>query len=74
MKNHGNAKIMEDDFQDEVLTFMMKAVVVSGCIVALLPFLTRAFTATEMTVPLSGRLYFDPDTGRYWVYIPEGGR
>jgi len=74
MKDYGISQDTKDDFEDEVLTFMMKAVVVSGCIVALLPFLTRAFTATEMTMPLSGRLYFDPDTGRYWVYIPEGGR
>ena len=64
---------MEEVFEDEVLTFMMKAIVVTGRIVALVPFLTRAFTVTQMTVPLSGRLYLDPDTGRYWVYIPEGG-
>ena len=64
---------MEEAFEDEVFGFMMKAIVVTGCIVALIPFLTRAFTATEMTVPLSGRLYLDPDMGRYWVYIPEGG-
>ena len=66
------ARYSEEAFGDEVLSFMIKAIVVSGCIVALVPFLTRAFTATEMTVPLSGRLYFDSDTGRYWVYIPGG--
>ena len=61
---------MEEAFEDEVFGFIMKAIVVTGCIVALIPFLTRAFTATGMTVPLSGRLYLDPDTGKYWVYIP----
>ena len=62
---------MEETFEDEALTFLMKAIVVSGCVFALVPFLVRAFTTTEMTVPLSGRLYLDPDTGRYWVYIPQ---
>ena len=74
MRSYGSSQYAEEAFEDEVLMFMIKAIVVSGCIVALVPFFTRAFTATEMTVPLSGRLYFDPDTGRYWVYIPEGGR
>jgi len=64
----------EDRFEDEVLAFMIKAIVVSGCIFALLPSLAGAFTTAGMTMPLSGRLYFDPDTGRYWVYIPEGGK
>jgi len=72
MKSYGSDVAREETFEDDVLTFMMKAIVVSGCIFALVPFLTRAFTAAEMTIPLSGRLYFDPDTGRYWVYIPEG--
>jgi len=62
---------MEEVFEDEVLNFMMKAIVVTGCIVALVPFLTRAFTGAQMTMPLSGRLYLDPDTGKYWVYIPD---
>jgi hypothetical protein len=64
----------ENRFEDEIITFMVKAIVISGCIFALLPSLVRAFTNTEMTVPLSGRLYLDPDTGRYWVYVPEGGK
>jgi len=74
MRSYGSSQYTEEAFEDEVLMFMMKAIVVTGCIVALVPFFTRAFTATEMTVHLSGRLYYDPDTGRYWVYIPEGGK
>ena len=64
----------EDKFEDEVLTFMIKAIIVSGCIFALLPPLVNTFTTAGATMPLSGRLYFDPDTGRYWVYVPEGGK
>ncbi len=61
---------MEEEFEDEVLVFLMKAIVVSGCVFALLPSLTGAFSTMQSAVPLSGRLYLDPDTGNYWVYVP----
>jgi hypothetical protein len=62
---------MEENFEDEVLVFMMKAIVVSGCIAALMPSLTSAFSFGPALNPLSNRLYLDPDTGNYWVYVPE---
>ena len=62
---------MNDDFEDEVLGFLMKAIIVSGCAFALMPVLTGAFSAGQAINPLSGRLYLDPDTGQYWVYVPE---
>jgi len=62
---------MEETFEDEVLTFLMKAVIVSGFIYALAPPLMGAVFGPQGAVPLSGRLYFDPDTGTYWVYIPQ---
>ncbi len=62
---------MEDNFEDEALVFLMKAIVVSGCVFALLPSLAGAFSAGQVMAPLSGRLYLDPETGQYWVYVPE---
>ncbi len=62
---------MEDDFEDEVLSFMIKAVIVSGCVFALWPSLARTFSPIQAAAPLSGRLYLDPDSGNYWVYVPE---
>ena len=61
---------MNDDFEDDVLDFLMKAIIVSGCIFALMPVLVGAFSTGQAMVPLSGRLYLDPDTGQYWVYVP----
>ncbi|KTB47832.1 hypothetical protein DEALK_06770 [Dehalogenimonas alkenigignens] len=62
---------MEDGFEDEMLAFMMKAIIVSGCVFALWPVLSKSFSASRAETPLSGRLYLDPDTGNYWVYVPE---
>ncbi len=62
---------MDDEFEDEVLTFMMKAIIVTGCLAALVPSLMRAFAARQVVTPLSNRLYLDPDTGNYWVYVPD---
>ncbi len=62
---------MEDEFEDEVLTFMMKAIIVTGCLAALAPSLMSAFVAGQVVAPLSNRLYLDPDTGNYWVYVPD---
>jgi len=69
MRSYGNSQTAGEAFEDEVIAFMIKAIVVSGCIFALLPSLVKAFTATGMAAPLSGRLYLDPETGTYWVYI-----
>jgi len=62
---------MEEEFEDEVFTFMMKAIIVAGCIVALSPSLVSALSAGQVITPLSNRLYLDPDTGSYWVYVPK---
>ena len=62
---------MGEEFEDDVMMFLMKAIVVSGCVFALLPTLTGAFSTSQAMTPLSGRLYLDPDTGNYWVYVPE---
>ncbi len=62
---------MEEEFEDEVLTFMMKAIIVTGCLAALVPSLMSAFASTQAVTPLSNRLYLDPDTGNYWVYVPD---
>ena len=62
---------MSEEFEDEVMLFLMKAIVISGCVFALLPTLTRTFATSQVMTPLSGRLYLDPDTGNYWVYVPE---
>ncbi len=62
---------MEEEFEDEVLSFMMKAIIVTGCVVALMPSLMNAFATGQTITPLSNRLYLDPDTGNYWVYVPE---
>ena len=62
---------MEEEFEDEVLIFMMKAIIVTGCIVALMPSLMSAFATGQVNTTLSNRLYLDPDTGNYWVYVPE---
>ena len=61
---------MEEEFEDEVLIFMMKAIIVTGCLVALVPSLMKAFAGRQAVTPLSNRLYLDPDTGNYWVYVP----
>jgi hypothetical protein len=50
---------------------MMKAIVISGCVFALMPKLAGAFPVNQTMTPLSGRLYLDPDSGNYWVYVPE---
>ena len=62
---------MGEEFEDDVIMFLMKAIVVSGCVFALMPALVRAFPGNQTMTPLSGRLYLDPDTGNYWVYTPE---
>ena len=62
---------MSEEFEDEVMLFLMKAIVVSGCAFALMPNMMGAFSATQTVTPLSSRLYLDPDTGNYWVYVPE---
>jgi hypothetical protein len=62
---------MGEEFEDEVMVFLMKAIVVSGCVFALMPKLAGAFPVNQTMTPLSSRLYLDPDTGNYWVYVPE---
>jgi hypothetical protein len=62
---------MEEEFEDEVLIFMMKAIIVTGCLAVLVPSLTNAFINRQGLASLSNRLYLDPDTGNYWVYVPE---
>ena len=62
---------MEDEFEDEIIIFMIKAIVISGCLFALLPATVNAFSSPQAIAPLSNRLYLDPDTGNYWVYVPE---
>jgi hypothetical protein len=62
---------MEEEFEDEVLSFMMKAIIVTGCVAALMPSLMNAFAVGQAITPLSNRLYLDPDTGNYWIYVPE---
>jgi hypothetical protein len=62
---------MGEEFEDDVMMFLMKAIVVSGCVFALMPALLRVFPVNQTVTPLSGRLYLDPDTGKYWVYVPE---
>ena len=68
MKSYGSS---QGAFEDEVIAFMMKAIIVSACIAALMPSMVGALTATQTATPLYGRLYLDPDTGTYWVYIPQ---
>ena len=62
---------MSDEFEDEVMLFLMKAIIVSGCLFALMPNMVGAFSANQAITPLSSRLYLDPETGNYWVYVPE---
>jgi len=62
---------MSDDFEDEAMLFLMKAIIVSGLVYALMPNLVGAFSATQVLTPLSSKLYLDPETGNYWVYVPE---
>ena len=62
---------MSEENEDEVMLFLMKAIIVSGCVFALAPALVGAFSANQPVTPLSSRLYLDPDTGNYWVYVPE---
>ncbi len=54
---------VNDDFEDEVLGFLMKAIIVSGYVFALMPVVAGTMTNMQASVPLSGRLYLDPDTG-----------
>lgn len=61
---------MAAEFEDEVLTFMVKAIIVAGCAVALAPSLVSTISTGSSIAPLSNRLYLDPDTGNYWVYVP----
>ena len=64
---------MDDDFIDDMLGFMVKAVIVSGCVLALIPTTAGTFSGLgvwpQMAAP--GRLYLDPQSGSYWVYVPE---
>ena len=64
---------MDDDFIDEMLGFMVKAVFVSGCVLAMMPTAAGTFSGLgvwpQMAAP--GRLYLDPQSGSYWVYVPE---
>jgi hypothetical protein len=64
---------LDEDFVDEMMEFMVKTVIVSGCIFALLPAAAGTFTGLgvlpQMAAP--GRLYLDPQSGTYWVYLPE---
>ncbi len=62
---------MEEEFEDEIMLFLLKAIVVSGCVFALVPTLMNGFSSSTNLAPLSGRLYLDPDSGNYWVYVPE---
>ena len=62
---------MSEEFEDEMMLFLLKAIVVSGCVFALMPAIAGTFSASQSLAPLSGRLYLDPDTGKYWVYVPE---
>jgi hypothetical protein len=62
---------MSEEFEDEVMLFLMKALIVSGCLFALMPNMVRAFSTAQTVTPLSDRLYLDPETGNYWVYVPE---
>ena len=64
---------MDEDFVDEMFDFMVKAVIVSGCVLALIPTAAGNFSGLGLwpqTAAL-GRLYLDPQSGTYWVYIPE---
>ena len=64
---------MDDDFIDEIMGFMVKAVIVSGCVLAMIPTAAGTFSSLgvwpQMAAP--GRLYLDPQSGTYWVYVPE---
>jgi hypothetical protein len=62
---------MSEEFEDEAMLFLMKAIIVSGLVYAFMPNLVGAFTANQSITPLSSRLYLDPETGNYWVYVPE---
>ena len=62
---------MSEEFEDEAMLFLMKAIIVSGLVYALMPNLVQAFSATQTIKPLSSRLYLDPETGNYWVFVPE---
>jgi len=62
---------MSEEFEDEVMLFLMKAIIVSGCLFALMPNMVGAFSVNQAITPLSSRLYLDPETGNYWVYVPE---
>ncbi len=65
---------MSEEFEDEAMLFLMKAIIVSGLVYALMPNLVGAFTANQAITPLSSRLYLDPETGNYWVFVPEEGK
>jgi len=36
-----------------------------------MPNMVGAFSVNQAITPLSSRLYLDPETGNYWVYVPE---
>ncbi len=64
---------MDEDFLDEMMGFMAKAVIVSGFVMAILPTVTGAFMSFGVwpQTAAPGKLYLDPQSGSYWVYIPE---
>ena len=64
---------MDEDFLDETMGFMIKAVIVSGCVLALFPTVAGSFSGLGMWPQTAspGRLYLDPQSGSYWVYVPE---
>ena len=62
---------MSEEFEDGAMLFLMKAIIVSGVVYALMPNLIQAFSANQAIAPLSSRLYLDPETGNYWVFVPE---
>ena len=62
---------MSEDFEDESMLFLMKAIIVSSLVYALMPNLVQAFSANQTAAPLSSKLYLDPESGNYWVYVPE---
>ena len=64
---------MDEDFVDEMFDFMVKAVIVSGCVLALIPTAAGSFYGLGIwpQMAAAGRLYLDPQSGTYWVYIPE---
>jgi len=64
---------LDEEFLDEMMGFMFKAVIVSGCALALFPTVAGNFSVLGIRPQTAspGRLYYDPQTGSYWVYVPE---